>query len=276
MNFKPATLSNLQLRILTGVLGGALFIGSIWFNEWTFGALFLALTVLGMLEFYKLLTSKGFEPNHNLGVLLGAGLFVLAFLIQKEIITASVMYILPPIMFLSLVAELYRKKQQPFINIALTLLAVMYVAVPFTLLIILGFLNQYYSWQIILGTIFLIWSADTGGYIFGRTFGRTKLFERISPGKTWEGWLGGTLLCLAVAYVLSLFLNNLDLTAWIGIGLIVSVFGVIGDLVESMLKRSLQIKDSGRLLPGHGGILDRFDSLLMITPFVVAFLKILQ
>ena len=276
MNFKPATLSNLQLRILTGVLGGAIFIGSIWFNEWTFGALFLGLTVLGMLEFYKVLTIKGFEPNHNLGVLLGAGLFVLVFLIQKELLEPVVLFILPPVMFLSLVAELYRGKQQPFVNIGLTLLAVMYVAVPFTLLILLGFLDQYYSWQIILGTIFLIWAADTGGYIFGRSFGRTKLFERISPGKTWEGWIGGTLLCLAVAYVLSIFLNNLDLTAWIGIGFIVSVFGVIGDLVQSMLKRSLQIKDSGRLLPGHGGILDRFDSLLMITPFVIAFLKIFQ
>jgi phosphatidate cytidylyltransferase len=276
MDPKPATLSNLQLRILTGILGGAVFIGSIWFNEWTFGALFLALTVLGMLEFYKLLTSKGFEPNHNLGVLLGAGLFVLVFLIQKNLIQASVLFLLPPVMFLSLVAELYRKKKQPFINIALTLLAVMYVAVPFTLLILVGFIDGFYSWYIVLGTIFLLWAADTGGYIFGRSFGRTKLFERISPGKTWEGWVGGTLLCLAVAYVLSLFLHDLDLTAWVGIGFIVSVFGVIGDLVESMLKRSLHVKDSGHLLPGHGGILDRFDSLLMITPFVLAYLKIIQ
>jgi phosphatidate cytidylyltransferase len=276
MSLKSANLSNLQLRVLTGVLGGAVFIGSIWFNEWTFGALFLGLTVLGMLEFYKIIAARGFEPNHNIGLILGAGLFVLVFLIQKELIAASVLFVMPPVMLLCLVAELYRKKQQPFINIALTLLAVMYVAMPFTLLILLGFLDEYYSWHIILGTIFLIWAADTGGYIFGRTFGRTKLFERISPGKTWEGWLGGTLLCLGVAYLLSLFFQDLDLTAWIGIGLIVSVFGVIGDLVESMLKRSMQIKDSGSLLPGHGGILDRFDSLLMITPFVLAFLKVFQ
>ncbi|GEO03329.1 phosphatidate cytidylyltransferase [Adhaeribacter aerolatus] len=274
MSFKSANLSNLQLRVLTGILGGAVFIGSIWFNEWTFGALFLGLTVLGMLEFYKIIAARGFEPNHNIGLILGAGLYVLVFLIQKEFIAASVLFVLPPVMLLCLVAELYRKKQQPFINIALTLLAVMYVAMPFTLLILLGFPDDYYSWHIILGTIFLIWAADTGGYIFGRTFGRTKLFERISPGKTWEGWLGGTLLCLGVAYLLSLYFQDLDLAAWIGIGLIVSVFGVIGDLVESMLKRSMQIKDSGSLLPGHGGILDRFDSLLMITPFVVAFLKV--
>jgi len=276
MEPKTATLSNLQLRILTGIIGGIVFIGGIWFSEWTFGFIFLALTVLGMLEFYQLLTAKGFEPNYNLGVLLGAGLYVLVFLIQKGFISASNLYLLFPILMLSLVAELYRKKQQPFVNIALTFLAVVYIAAPFTILVLLGFLEEQYSWHVILGTIFLIWAADTGGYIFGRSFGRTKLFERISPGKTWEGWIGGTLLCLGVAYVLSLFLLDLDLTAWLGVAIIVAVFGVLGDLVESLLKRSLQVKDSGRLLPGHGGILDRFDSLLMVAPFIVAFLKMLK
>lgn len=270
----PTVLSNLQQRVLTGVLGGVIFIGGIWFSDWTFGFIFLSLTVLGMLEFYKLLTNKGFQPNHNLGVLLGGGLFVLVFLIHKKNIDGSYLYLLPPIIILTLVAELYRKKEQPFTNIALTLVAVLYIAAPFSMLILLGFIYEQYSWHIILGTIFLIWAADTGGYIFGRTFGRTKLFERISPGKTWEGWLGGTLLCLGVAYVLSLYLQDLDVTHWIGVGMIVSVFGVLGDLVESMLKRSLQVKDSGRLLPGHGGILDRFDSLLMVVPFIVAYLKL--
>lgn len=275
MNPKPA-LSNLQQRILTGVLGGAVFIGSIWFNEYTFGALFLGLTVLGMLEFYQLLTDRGFSPNFNIGVILGAGLFLLVFLISKGVVSTSVLYALPPVLLLCFVAELFRKKQQPFINIALTLLAVFYVAAPFSMLILLGFPDGSYSWHIILGTIFLIWAADIGGYIFGRSFGRTKLFERISPGKTWEGWLGGSLLCLGVAYVLSLFFLELNLIGWLGVGAIVAVFGVTGDLVESMLKRSLQVKDSGNLLPGHGGILDRFDSLLMVTPFIVTYIKLLS
>ena len=269
-----STLSNLQLRVLTGVLGGVIFIGGIWFSDWSFGVIFLALTILGMLEFYKLLTDKGFQPNHNLGIILGSGLFILTFLIQKGYLADQYLFLLPPIIILTLVAELYRKKEQPFTNIALTLVAVFYVAAPFTMLIIVGFLENRYSWHIILGTIFLIWAADTGAYFFGKAFGRTKLFERISPGKTWEGWIGGTLLCLGVSYVLSLFLLDMDLPHWIGVALIVSVFGVLGDLVESMLKRSLQVKDSGSLLPGHGGILDRFDSLLMVVPFIVAFLKV--
>lgn len=274
MAAKPAALSNLQQRVLTGVLGGFIFIGGIWFSDWTFGFIFLGLTILGMLEFYKMLTKRGFQPNHNLGILLGSGLFGLVFLIHKQAISSHYLYLLPPIIILTLVAELYRKKEQPFTNIALTLVAVLYVAAPFSMLILLGFVQGYYSWHIILGTIFLIWAADTGGYIFGKTFGRTKLFERISPGKTWEGWFGGTLLCLVVAYGLSLFLPDLDLRHWLGVGAIVAVFGVLGDLVESMLKRSLQVKDSGVLLPGHGGILDRFDSLLMVVPFIVAFLKV--
>jgi len=269
-----STLSNLQLRVLTGVLGGVIFIGGIWFSDWSFGVIFLALTILGMLEFYKLLTDKGFQPNHNLGIILGSGLFILTFLIQKGYLADQYLFLLPPIIILTLVAELYRKKEQPFTNIALTLVAVFYVAAPFTMLIIVGFLENRYSWHIILGTIFLIWAADSGAYFFGKAFGKTKLFERISPGKTWEGWLGGTLLCLGVGYVLSLYLLDLDLPHWLGVALIVAVFGVLGDLVESMLKRSLQVKDSGSLLPGHGGILDRFDSLLMVVPFIVAFLKV--
>jgi phosphatidate cytidylyltransferase len=267
-------MSNLQQRILTGLLGGLIFITGIWFNEWSFGVLFLGLTLLGMLEFYKLVATKGYFPNHNLGLLLGGGLFILVFLILKGLAPARLLYLLPPVLMLTLVAELFRKKEKPFINIGLTYLGVLYVAAPFAMLNLVGFLEGIYSGYLILGIVLLIWAADIGAYFSGKTLGRTKLFERISPGKTWEGWLGGTLFSGLVAYVLSLYLPALDLAHWLGVAAIVSVFGVLGDLCESMLKRSLGLKDSGRLLPGHGGILDRFDSLLMVVPFVVAFLKL--
>jgi phosphatidate cytidylyltransferase len=267
-------MSNLQQRILTGLLGGMIFIAGIWFNEWSFAVLFLGLTILGMLEFYKLLSAKGYYPNHNLGVLLGSGLFILIFLIQKGLAEGRLLFLLPPVLMLTLIAELYRKKEKPFINIGLTYLGVLYVAAPFAMLSLLGFMHGPYRGYLLLGIMFLIWASDTGAYFSGKALGRTKLFERISPGKTWEGWLGGTLLSLAVAYVLSLYLPDLDLGHWLGVAALVSVFGVLGDLSESMLKRSLGVKDSGQLLPGHGGILDRFDSLLMVAPFVVAFLKI--
>lgn len=268
------SLNNLQQRVLAGIAGGAIFIGAIYFSQWTFAGLFLLLTMLGIREFYQLLTLRGFAPNYNAGIVLGCALFVLTFLLQQQLVPLKVLYALPPILFFIFIAELFRKKEQPFVNIGLTLLGMLYVGGAFSMLPILGYLSGGYSWQVILGTMFLIWTSDSGAYFAGKNFGKHKLFARISPGKTWEGWVGGTLLALGVGYLLSIYFQDLDVVHWLGVAVIVSVFGVLGDLIESLLKRSLDVKDSGTLIPGHGGILDRFDSLLLVVPFIVAFLKL--
>ncbi|WP_225986497.1 phosphatidate cytidylyltransferase [Rufibacter sp. LB8] len=269
-------LNNLQQRVLAGAIGGVAFVGAIYFSEWTFFLLFLLLTVLGLLEFYRLLAAKGFQPNRAIGVLLGSGLYVLGFFVKRGDLSNDWLFILPPVMLLVLVAELYRRKDAPFTNVALTLVGVFYIAAPFTLLHALAFLPDRYSWQIILGVMFLIWSSDTGAYAAGKTFGKNKLFPRISPGKTWEGWVGGVVLSLGVAWLLAQYYTDLPLEHWLGVAVLVSIFGVLGDLVESMLKRSLDVKDSGTLIPGHGGILDRFDSLILVIPFLVAFLELVK
>ena len=274
MSKKISALSNLQQRLIVGVSGACLFIGGIIFSEWTFFLLFLGLTLLGTEEFYRLVGTQGIKPNRGLGLTLAAGIFIAVFLIVNELMPIELLYLAFPAVFLSFVLELYRKQPQPFTNIAFTLLGVLYIAVPFALMNLLGFLQGDYSWQPILGLMLLIWSADTGAYIAGKNFGKHKLLERVSPGKTWEGWAGGTVLSVVVAWVLAMFFQDLELYQWIGVAVIVSVFGVLGDLSESLLKRSLGVKDSGVLLPGHGGILDRFDSLILAIPFVVAFLKI--
>ena len=126
--------------------------------------------------------------------------------------------------------------------------------------------------NIIFGLLLLTWANDTGAYLIGSQIGRTKLFPRISPKKTWEGSLGGVLVAFMTAYLLSLFFKDLVLKDWLILAFLVSIFGSIGDLVESMLKRSLKIKDSGNLLPGHGGMLDRFDAFLFLLPFAAAYL----
>lgn len=274
MSKKISTLSNLSQRIIVGVLGAAIFIGSILFGEWTYFLLFLGLTILGIAEFYKLVQVQGITPHRGVGVSLGVLFFISMFLVEKEIMPEELLYLSAPVLFLTFILELYRKRPQPFTNIAFTFLGMAYVAGPFGLLHALGYLNGEYSWQPILGLMLLIWASDTGAYIFGKSFGKHKLFERISPGKTWEGWAGGTFLAVVVGYVLAFFFTDLELYQWIGMAILVAVFGVLGDLTESLLKRSLGVKDSGTLLPGHGGLLDRFDSLLMAIPFVVAFLKI--
>jgi len=267
-------MSNMWQRIIVGVLGAALFIGGIIVSEWTYFALFLGLTILGLLEFYRLLGAQSIKPNKTIGIALGGLFYIALFLIERDLIKGELLYLTLPLLGLVFVAELYRKQPQPFTNIAFTLLGVLYVALPFGLLHKIAYLPEYYTWEPILGLMLLIWAADTGAYIAGKNFGKNKLLERVSPGKTWEGWVGGTILTLAVAYGLSLYLQDLALYQWIGIGVIVAIFGVLGDLVESLLKRSLGVKDSGTLLPGHGGILDRFDSLIMAIPFIIAFLQI--
>lgn len=274
MNKNLTSLSNFQQRFIVGLLGAALFIGGILYNEWTYFLLFFALSLLGLLEFYRLVGTQGIRPNRAAGLVLGGFFFVAVFLVEKALVAAEFLYLVLPLLTITFVLELSRKKPQPFTNIAFTFLGVLYVAVPFGLLHQLGFLLGEYSWQPILGLMLLIWTADTGAYIAGKNFGKHKLLERVSPGKTWEGWVGGTVLAVAVSYVLSLYFQDLELYQWVGVAVLVSVFGVLGDLVESLLKRSLGVKDSGTLLPGHGGILDRFDSLIMVIPFIVAFLKV--
>ncbi|MCC9136615.1 phosphatidate cytidylyltransferase [Pontibacter silvestris] len=274
MSNKISTLSNLQQRVIVGVLGVTVFIGAICFSEWTYFLLFLGLTLLGIAEFYRLMEVQGILPNKQAGLVVGALFFIAVFLIEKEMLAMEVLFLIVPLCFLVFILELYRKKPLPFTNIAFTLMGVAYVAGPFGLLHLLGYLKGEYSWQPILGVMLLIWAADTGAYIFGKNFGKHKLLERVSPGKTWEGWAGGTALAVVVGYVLALFFTDLALYQWIGVAVLIAVFGVLGDLVESLLKRSLGVKDSGTLLPGHGGILDRFDSLLMAVPFIVAFLKV--
>ena len=271
---KPLT--NFQQRMLAGAVGGVVFIGAIYLSKWSFFLLFLALTVLGLLEFYRLFYEKGFQPNRVIGLLLGVGVYVLGFSIEYGSVSGKWFFLAPPIILLALVAELFRKKEFPFVNVGLTLLGVFYIAAPFALLHVLAFQPGQYSWQIVLGVMFLIWASDTGAYAAGKNFGKHKLFPRISPGKTWEGWAGGLLLAVAVAWLLSVYFTDLPLSNWLGMAVLISVFGVLGDLVESMLKRSLGMKDSGTLIPGHGGILDRFDSLILVVPFLVAFLELIR
>jgi phosphatidate cytidylyltransferase len=172
------------------------------------------------------------------------------------------------------IIKLYKKmERKPFNNIAITILGIFYTAVPFALLNIATYEHKTYNYQIITGCLFILWATDTGAYFAGTLFGKNKLFERISPKKSWEGALGGAILAMIFAYGFSIYFTTLAQWQWLCIGAIIIVGGIYGDLVESLLKRSIEIKDSGNSLPGHGGFLDRFDGLLISAPFIVAFLE---
>src|SRR5690606_3819133 len=139
----------------------------------------------------------------------------------------------------------------------------------------LGFLDGEYNHRLPLGFMLILWGNDTGAYLVGKFLGKRRLFERISPKKTWEGLIGGILFALITSLILASVFAVLSSWQWVGMAVLISIFGTFGDLVESMLKRSQQVKDSGTLLPGHGGLLDRFDGLLLAAPMVFALLKIL-
>lgn len=182
-----------------------------------------------------------------------------------------------------LVAELYLKQPDPIQDWAYTMLAQMYIALPFSLLNVLAFTATnnglvMFNTLLPLSVFVFLWVNDSGAYCIGSLLGRHKLFPRISPGKSWEGSIGGAVFVLAAAYAISYFLDGSMLTMpqWMGLGLVVVVFGTWGDLVESLFKRTLGIKDSGNILPGHGGMLDRFDSSLLAIPAAVVYLYTLS
>ncbi len=171
--------------------------------------------------------------------------------------------------------KLYKKfERKPFTNIAYTFLGIFYVAVPFTLLNMAAYESGSYNFEVIFGCLFILWASDTGAYFAGTFFGRRKLFERISPKKSWEGFFGGALLALAFTYGIIQYFTSLTPVQWTVISILIIIGGTFGDLVESLLKRSIEIKDSGDSLPGHGGFLDRFDGLFISAPFIVAYLQI--
>lgn len=265
-------LSNLQQRTITGILGGSLVVFCLCYNEWSYLALILAISIAGQVEFYKLIKDDGDDPLTKWGILNGVMLNIISFFVSRGDLPTKVYLLFFVMLGVIYISELYRKSANPFENIAFTIVGIFYVAMPFALLHFAAFSRGYFSTQIASGVFFLLWASDTGAYFAGKTLGKHKLFPRISPGKTWEGLAGGMVVSVSIAVLLGNYYTDLATWKWVCVSVIIVIIGTYGDLVESMLKRSLQIKDSGNLIPGHGGVLDRFDGMLMAAPFVAFFL----
>lgn len=267
--------SNLTQRIITGLLGAAGVIAAICISEWLYCLVFFIICLFALLEFYKLVGLDGHVPQKTFGTLCGVSIFLLSFFIQRGDVPQRFYFLIFPIISCVYLIKLYKKfERKPFTNIAFNVLGIFYIAVPFALLNVAVFSTGEYNFEIIFGLLFILWASDTGAYFAGTFLGRRKLFERISPKKSWEGFFGGALLAMIFAYGISLYFHSLNQTQWLVIGIIIIVGGTFGDLVESLLKRSIEIKDSGTSLPGHGGFLDRFDGLFISSPFIVAYLEI--
>lgn len=267
----------MKTRAITALFFTIAMLASVFLGVYVFSVFYLLLSTLAVREFYEIVGKKEVKPQLIFGVTLSVTIFI-AFAWRHFLYFDNRYFLLiVPLILGSFLIELYRKTFAPFSNIAITLVGIVYVVMPFCFFHGLGFLQNWaaYSFHLPLCFLLMLWANDTGAYIFGMNFGKTKLFERHSPKKTWEGFLGGILTTVIVAYLLSLVFKEYSFLTLSGMALIISIVGTAGDLVESMLKRSLDVKDSGDLLPGHGGLLDRFDGLLLSAPLVYIYLYFL-
>jgi phosphatidate cytidylyltransferase len=268
-------MDNLTKRTLTGIALVLVITLAITISNISFILLILAINILALLEFYRLFTSPTCSPRKRSGTFLSVSLLFTFMLFLAGICNWKIVLITIPLAFGIFIAELFLKATNPFHNLAFTFLGIIYITIPLCFFTCIAFLpvglNQYH-FEIILGCFFILWANDTGAYFIGKYLGRHHLFKRISPNKTWEGSLGGTACALLVSYATSCYFTILNSANWVSIAFIIVVTGTFGDLIKSLMKRSLNLKDSGTILPGHGGILDRFDSLLGSAPFVFCFL----
>ena len=278
-------MNNFFRRTLTGAYIVIFIMGGFWLHPFSFIITGLALLAGTQYEYYLMVRNTGIRLQLIPGMVTGILTYLFSTLIAAGIVPSIYFLALIPLMGLMMVIELYRKSEKPFDSLAHTFFGIIYAAVPFSMFPFAAFSREgldsllphggiVFSPGIIIGFFLLIWANDTGAYLAGVSMGRHKLFERISPKKTWEGFIGGMIIAAAVARMLSGWLGIVSSWQWVVIALIITISGTYGDLVESMLKRSTGVKDSGTILPGHGGFLDRFDSAMVAFPLVYLFITL--
>lgn len=267
--------SSLGQRIVTAIIGAIAIIGGIYLGMWGYFIVFLVISFFTLWEFYKLAILDDMAPLKVWGSIIGTALFSLSFFIEAGIVSVNYLLLIFPLLTSVFLIKLYKKDEKPFTQVAYTFLGIIYVSIPFSLLNVIAFDSGGYRFHVILGILFILWASDSGAYFSGILFGKKKLFLRVSPKKTWEGSIGGAILALVFAYGFSVYFNDLTLIQWLVAAILIVIAGVYGDLVESLFKRSIEIKDSGTSIPGHGGFLDRFDGLLLASPFVAAFISLI-
>ena len=282
-------MNNFIVRTLTGVAFVAVLVASIVYSPFSFGALFAVVSALSTMEFCNIVNKQaGVQTNVFISILASLMLFFAIFAYSCGY--ANAVLLMPSSVFLPylltiiylLVSQLYSGRENALASWAFTMMGQLYVALPFALLNCIAFvpypqssMGTAYIFMYPLAVFLFLWSSDSGAYCVGSLLGRKipcRLFPSISPNKSWIGSIGGTLLAVGVGAIISRFEPSLTLLQWMGFGLVVAIFGTWGDLVESQIKRQLGIKDSGNVLPGHGGMLDRFDSSLLAIPASLIYL----
>jgi len=270
-------LKNLFQRTISGIVYLVIVIGSLFLGKYAFGALFLAVSLLALTEYYNISGYSEFEGITVPGLLTGAATFIIFFLSASGMIDRTYISLVALSPVVLMIAGLYMHNNHALKDLSGMFVGFLYISLPLALTTFLVFpsvTDQYYTHRIFMGLLILVWINDTGAYVTGMLLGKHRLFLRISPKKSWEGLVGGTLFTLIAAFFMTRLMGILDQTDWIVLAVIVCIFGVYGDLAESLIKRNAKVKDSGTIIPGHGGVLDRFDSVLFVVPVAVVYLML--
>lgn len=274
---------NLIVRTISGVVLLGIVLGAAFGGPYAYGSFMLLIVVVGMWEFYNIAAATGAVPHRTLGLAAGIVLFVTSFFLfhgfvsmpQSEsgvdMLIGGILYFaaLIPLCF---IVELFHESETPLRNVATTLMGIFYVAFPMSLMLFIPVLiTGEWKPEAFLFYLFIVWGNDVFAYLTGIAIGKHKMSPRISPKKSWEGFAGGVVGAIAMGAVGSFVVGG-SLGMWLGLAAVVAITSVFGDLVESMFKREAGIKDSGKIMPGHGGVLDRFDALLISSPFAFVYL----
>ena len=280
-------LKNFIVRTLSGAVLLLVILGALCFGYYGYLALLLLITMVGVWEFYNLSKAKGYEPQRGWGLVLSLFVFLTGAVLGSGIVNCSDNGLMLSLFMLCVVVlligvvffvEVFRNRALPIANVATTLTGALYVALPMALMAVVSLmLDGDFEWRAryFLFYLFLVWGNDVFAYLAGVTMGRHKMCERLSPKKSWEGFVGGVAGSLAVGALAAYCLDE-SYAMWMGLAIVVSLSSVVGDLVESMFKRDAGVKDSGNLIPGHGGILDRFDAFILSAPFAFIYLIIVN
>lgn len=255
-------MSNILVRALSGAVFVIVVIGSLYYHTYSALICLGLFTLLGLTEFYGLFKrSEKASASLATGTVQGMYIFVTFSLAYVSVIPWIFAALSVPLLFAGMLAELWRKQENPILNLGVQYFGLFYVVLPFLAMFFMEVQNKYFLIYMFL----LIWSNDTFAFLTGKMMGKTKLFERISPNKTWEGTVGGIVMTIGVSVVIS-YVTDGEYAFWIPAAFLIAASAIFGDLLESLFKRSLNIKDSGNIMPGHGGILDRFDAALLAAP----------
>jgi phosphatidate cytidylyltransferase len=273
------TKNNMFQRAITGTFYVAAIVTSVYFGGWYLHILFGIVSLLMLQEFAVMFKKSEYSPNTILGPIVGFLIYITGVYYLTGTSAESEVPTWVPLVIVSIIsftwmaiAELFRNKKNPFANLAITFSSIIYIILP---LILINFMSIQEQAQEsifpLLGIFIMIWCSDTFAYLVGRKIGKNKMFERISPNKSWEGFFGGMTFAMIAGLVIAYFLEDQPFIQYAIMGMLAAIFGTLGDLVESLLKRSLNLKDSGKILPGHGGLLDRLDSVLVVIPVIFVF-----